>query len=193
MSNRISFVAGAAAKDRGKFSAAARPASETDNRQGGRLTNRFRCYMIKPSALATSVLIGVGALILACIAYSLIVSKGRTIFPIHVHFEPVRGPGTEIWVSALEQQLSPAQFEEVVKTNIVGRDYALGLFAHNDMTNHVRVLVKHGVDTSAEAMEALDLSGMSNAASLIRWVVTDLNKSSSNGVAVNVPSASPPQ
>jgi hypothetical protein len=121
-------------------------------------------------------------------AYALMVSKGRTIFPIRVsvRHEPVTVPETRVWASALEHQLSPEQFEEIVKTNHEGRDFALGLFAYNDMTNHVRILVKHGADTSEGAMEALSLSGMSNAVSLIRGVVNDLNQSSSNnGAAAN--------
>jgi hypothetical protein len=129
-------------------------------------------------------------------AYALIVSKGRMIFPIRIEVErsDVTAPEGRIWVSALEHQLSPEQFEEVVKTNREGRDFALGLFAYNDMTNHVRVLVKHGADISDGAMEALRLSGMSNAASLIRWAVNDLNHSSSNnGALLNVRPVSPAQ
>lgn len=125
--------------------------------------------------------------------YALVVSKGRTIFPIQIKVERnyVTVPEGQVWVSALERQLSPEQFDEVVKTNQEGRDFALGLFAYNDMTNHVRVLVKHGADTSEGAMEALRFSGMSNAALLIQWVVNDLNQSSSNnGAAANVRPAS---
>ena len=138
-------------------------------------------------------LIGIGALVLGSMAYALIASKGRTIFPIRVsvRYEPVTDPETQVWASALEHQLSPAEFEEVVKTNTTGRDYALGLFAYNEMTNHVRILVQHGADTSDAAMEALNFSGMSNAVSLIRWVVNDLNRSSSNnGAPANVRPAS---
>ena len=68
----------------------------------------------------------------------------------------------------------------IVKTNYEERDFALGLCAYNDMTNHVRVLVRHGADTSGEALEALRFSGLSNAAALIQWVVKDLIDSSSN-------------
>src|SRR5262245_38212891 len=98
--------------------------------------------MTKPSDVAMFALIGLGTLVLGGIAYALIASKGKNVFPIQVsvHSEPVTDPEGRAWVSALQHRLSPAQFEEVVKTNPVGRDYALGLFAHNDMTNHVRIL-----------------------------------------------------
>jgi hypothetical protein len=100
---------------------------------------------MKPSKIATIVLGAVGVLALGYMAYALIASKGRTKSPIRlsVRYEPVTVPETRVWVSALEHQLSPEQFEEVVKTNREGRDFALGLFAYNDMTNHVRILVMH--------------------------------------------------
>jgi hypothetical protein len=138
--------------------------------------------MIKHLNIVTIALVGLGVLVLGCMAYALIVSKGRTVFPIRIKVERsyVAVPEGEVWVAALEQQLSSEQFEQVVKTNYEGRDFALGLFAYNDMTNHVRVLVKHGADMSDEALEALRFSGLSNTASLIEWVVKDLNHSSSN-------------
>lgn len=149
--------------------------------------------MTKLAKIITVVLGVVCALVLGCMAYALIVTKGRTIFPVRVsvHYEPVTVPETRVWVSALERQLSPEQFEEVVKTNHEGRDFALGMFAYNDMTNHVRILVKHGADTSESRMETLSIVGMSNAVLLIRGVVSDLNQSSSNnGAAANVRPAS---
>jgi methyl coenzyme M reductase subunit D len=139
----------------------------------------------KHSNIAKITLLGLGALVVCCIAYALVVSKGRTIFPIRIKVEHshITVPEGGVWVSALEQQLTPEQFDEVVRTNHQGRDFALGLFAYNNMTNHVRVLVKYGAETSDEAIEALRLSGMSNVASLIQSVVNDMKQSSSNNGA----------
>lgn len=131
--------------------------------------------MIKPPRTAAFVFILLGLLVVATMIYALVVSKGELIFPIRVsiHNEPVIDLGARVWVSALEQQLSPTQFEAFVNAHPQDRDYALGLFASMALTNHVRILIRHGADTSAEALEALNFSGFSNAVSLIRWVVND--------------------
>jgi hypothetical protein len=92
-------------------------------------------------------------------------------------------PDGEVWTSALQQQLSPAEFEKVVEAHPEGRDFALSLFAYNEMTNHVRILIQHGADTSDKAMEPLNLSGLSNAVSLIQWVISNSVPVSSSGPA----------
>src|SRR6185312_9109821 len=106
--------------------------------------------MTKSSQILIVVFGAVCAVVLGCMVYALIFSKGRTVFPvwISVRREPVMVPAARVWVFALEHRLSPEQFEEVVKTNHEGRDFALALFAGNGMTNYVRILVKHGADTS---------------------------------------------
>jgi hypothetical protein len=145
--------------------------------------------MTKPSKTTVS-LIGIVTLILGCMAYAWVVSKGKTIFPVRVsvHYEPVTTSETRIWVSALTHQLSPAEFEQVVKTNREGRDFALGLFAYNGMTNHVRILIKYGANPTNQ-IEALNFSGASNAASLIQSVVDDAHRSPSNTALNPTPTA----
>ena|SRR5579863_5896282 len=130
--------------------------------------------MTKSFKTTTIILIGIGAVILGCMAYALVVSKGRTVFPVQISlsYEPVTIPETRVWVSALRHQLSPAEFEQVVKTNRDGRDFALGLFAYNGMTNYVRILIKYGVNPTNQ-IEALNRLGNSNAVSLIQSVVDD--------------------
>jgi hypothetical protein len=136
--------------------------------------------MKRPFNIEMIALMGLGAFVVGCMAYGLSVWKGRTIVSVRIERNYITVPESRIWVSAFEHRFTPEELEQVAKTNREGRDFALRLFACNQLTNHVRVLIKHGADTSKGAMEALRFSGMSNAASLIESLVSDLNRSSSN-------------
>jgi hypothetical protein len=59
--------------------------------------------MIKHLNIVTIALVGLGVLVLGCMAYALIVSKGRTVFPIRIKVERsyVAVPEGEVWVAAL--------------------------------------------------------------------------------------------
>ena len=138
--------------------------------------------MNKPSKKTLLILLPLCAIALGCVMYALVVSKSTTIFPFRIFLkaEPeVAVPEWQVWVSALENQLSTEQFEQFVKTNRQGREFAIALYAKNSMTNHVRLLIQNGADAE-DAIEALDFSDMSNEVSLIRWVVNDLARSSTN-------------
>jgi hypothetical protein len=123
------------------------------------------------------------AAIISSVAY--IVSNTWKVSPIQISItkQPMILPNGQVWTSALQQQLSPAEFEKIVKAHPEGRDFALSLFAYNEMTNHVRILIQHGADTSDKAMEALSSSGLSNAVSLIRWVASNIEPASSSSPA----------
>lgn len=145
--------------------------------------------MRKSSEIAMVCVLCVVSVIVGLVVYTLVISNGRDTLPVHLSINKklIPAPEATVWVAALQHRVSPEQFEEIVKTNRQGRDYALGLFAHSGMTNHVLILIKYGADTSESALEALKSSGMTNAAALVRSVAKELNGSLPNNPAMETP------